>query len=108
MQNFDLVGTLYRAYGPCVNVCVPFGKNALEKSIDEMEFSIRATNCLKRAGYFTVGAVVDRIASGGLGQLRNLGRKTENEIKTKLLVYGFEQLNPKERLAFLKDVQRRN
>ena len=69
---------------------------------------LRAMNSLKRAGLFTVGEVVDAIISEELSKIRNLGRKTDNEIRTRILAFGYEKLTENEKKTFLYDMLERN
>lgn len=53
--------------------------------IGELELSVRATNCLRNAGYKTFGEVYDELQTPeGVERLegvRNMGRRTINEIR---------------------------
>ena len=53
---------------------------ALETSIDDMEFSVRAYNCLKRSGINTMQDLVNRKESDMM-KIRNLGKKSLKEVK---------------------------
>lgn len=55
----------------------------LEMSIDELELSVRSSNCLRRAGINTVEDLTIR-TEDEMGKIRNLGKKSLNEIKKKL------------------------
>ena len=59
----------------------------LERSIDELEFSVRAYNCLKRAGINTVGDLVNK-SEDEMIRVRNLGKKSLLEVKEKLEALG--------------------
>lgn len=100
--------TIYEVIGPKVNVCIAFTKKACETNIDDIEFSVRANNALKRAGYFVIEDVVDALANETLIHIRNLGKKTFNEIQTKILVFGYERLTEKEKQQFFVDLVERN
>ena len=50
--------TIYEVIGPKVSVSIAFTKKACETSIDDIEFSVRANNALKRAGYFKIDDIV--------------------------------------------------
>ena len=52
-------------------------------SIDELELSVRAYNCLKRAGINTIADLLDKTIDD-LGKVRNLGKKSIDEIAEKL------------------------
>ena len=53
---------------------------ALAKPIEELELSVRSTNCLKRAGIHIVADLVDKTEEEMM-KFRNLGRKSFEEIK---------------------------
>jgi DNA-directed RNA polymerase subunit alpha len=59
----------------------------LYKSIDELELSVRAANCLENAGVRYIGELVVRSESEML-KTKNFGRKTLNEIKDLLAELG--------------------
>jgi DNA-directed RNA polymerase alpha subunit len=72
-----------------------------DSSIDELDLTVRSRNGLMRCGADTIGKVSRLIMSDkGLTSVRNLGRKSIAEIKTALLVKGYEQLSPAEQLEF--------
>ena len=60
-------------------------------SIDELELSVRSYNCLKRAGINTVGELVNKTPEDMM-KVRNLGRKSLDEVLLKLKELGL-QLN---------------
>lgn len=103
-----LVDTIGTAFGTYVKVSIAFSKRACDTSIDELDFSVRARNAMKRANIFTIGEAVDLIAGDGLLQIRNLGKKTQNEIKTLILLYGYENLSENEKRLFFYDLVERN
>ena len=59
----------------------------LNKNIDELEFSVRATNCLKNANIKTIGELVLKTEQEIL-QMKNFGRKSLSEIKDVLSGMG--------------------
>ena len=63
----------------------------LETSIDDLDFSVRAYNCLKRAGINTVAELINRTPEDMM-KVRNLGRKSLEEVLAKLKELGL-QLN---------------
>ncbi|MCH5258077.1 MAG: DNA-directed RNA polymerase subunit alpha [Lachnospiraceae bacterium] len=67
-------------------------EKVLEMSIDELELSVRSYNCLKRAGINTVEELTNK-TSEDMMKVRNLGRKSLEEVLTKLKELGL-QLNP--------------
>ena len=60
---------------------------ALEMNIDELELSVRSYNCLKRAGINTVEELCNR-TSEDMMKVRNLGRKSLEEVLSKLKELG--------------------
>ena len=59
----------------------------LEMSIDELELSVRSYNCLKRAGINTVAELCDK-SPEDMMKVRNLGRKSMEEVEQKLSELG--------------------
>lgn len=66
-------------------------EKVLEMNIDELELSVRSYNCLKRAGINTVEELTNR-TSEDMMKVRNLGRKSLEEVLAKLKELGL-QLN---------------
>ncbi len=66
-------------------------EKVLEMNIDELELSVRSYNCLKRAGINTVEELTNRTAEDMM-KVRNLGRKSLEEVLAKLKELGL-QLN---------------
>ena len=58
-------------------------------SIEEMDLSVRSYNCLKRAGIHTVEDLTKKSEDDML-KVRNLGRKSLDEVIAKLRSYGFD------------------
>ena len=61
----------------------------LFKSIDELELSVRATNCLRSANVALVGELVQRSENEML-KTKNFGKKSLDEIKNVLLEMGLD------------------
>jgi DNA-directed RNA polymerase subunit alpha len=55
----------------------------LQTRIEDLDFSVRTANCLRREGITTVGELVER-TDADLMAIRNFGRKSLQEIKEKL------------------------
>jgi DNA-directed RNA polymerase subunit alpha len=60
----------------------------LDRSVDELELSVRSHNCLKNASIRTIGELVQKTESEIL-KTKNFGRKSLNEIKDILQEMGF-------------------
>ena len=79
------------------------------KSIDDLELSVRSYNCLKRAGYNTVGELSEAISSGRpLRKIRNLGATSAMEIMSCLFLLQYNLLPAESRYGYLRDVIRAN
>ena len=63
----------------------------LEMTIEELDLSVRSFNCLKRAGINTVNDLIEKSAEEMM-KVRNLGRKSLEEVLAKLKELGL-QLN---------------
>ncbi len=61
----------------------------LETPIEEVEFSVRAYNCLKRAGIHTVQDLVNK-TEDEVTKIRNLGKKSLKEVIDKVAELGLE------------------
>ena len=107
-KDNGFLDTIYEVIGPKVSVSIAFTKKACETNIDDIEFSVRANNALKRAGYFVIDDIVNALSNETLIHIRNLGKKTFNEIQTKVLVFGYERLTEKEKIQFFVDLVERN
>src|SRR4030095_14103613 len=70
----------------------------LFRNVDELELSVRASNCLKTANIRTIADLVQRTESERL-KTKNFGKKSLNEIKTILGEMGLSlgmRLDPEE------------
>lgn len=69
-------------------------EKVLDKTIEELDLSVRSYNCLKRADIQTVKDLTER-TEADMMKVRNLGTKSLDEIKLKLaeLGVGFRQEN---------------
>ena len=62
-------------------------KKLLNTTIDELELSVRSSNCLKRVGIVKVSDLVEH-SEEDMMKVRNLGRKSLDEVKKKLEKMG--------------------
>ena len=73
-----------------------------ESSIDVLDLSPRPYNSLKRAGYDTVGDIIEAIEAGmDLKNLRHCGAKSVREIQEKLFLLQYNSLSAEKREAWL-------
>lgn len=66
----------------------------LERTIEELDLSVRSYNCLKRAGINTVFDLTEK-SEPEMMKVRNLGRKSLEEVKVKLADLGLGLKNDK-------------
>ncbi|MEN6411273.1 MAG: DNA-directed RNA polymerase subunit alpha [Veillonellales bacterium] len=63
------------------------GSKTMEMTIEDLDLSVRSYNCLKRAGINTVAELVQK-SEEDMMKVRNLGRKSLEEVKKKLIELG--------------------
>lgn len=73
-----------------------FTKEQMSQEIEVLDLSVRAYHCLKRAGYSTLGSLVNGIytkdgetSKRQLKKIQNLGQNSADEIMIKLMNYQF-------------------
>ena len=103
-QKYGLPALLDYIFGSDIKVKLRFSLRDCETGIDELCLSVRSQNALKRADIMTLGVLIDALNEGKVKGLRNLGRKSFREIQTRILVYGYEKLNQKEKQQFFDDL----
>ena len=70
-------------------------EKVLEMSIEELELSVRSFNCLKRAGISTVEDLTSKTETDMM-KVRNLGKKSFDEVTAKLHSLGLDFANEDE------------
>ena len=70
-------------------------EKVLDLTIDELDLSVRSFNCLKRAGINTVEDLINK-SEEDMMKVRNLGRKSLEEVIAKLNSFGFTLKNDDE------------
>ena len=60
----------------------------LDKTIEELDFSLRSFNCLKRAGFNTVADILE-VPESELKTIKNFGKKSLTEVIDKIHELGF-------------------
>jgi DNA-directed RNA polymerase alpha subunit len=101
-ERSGIIATLHAHFGGNIKMSLPMSQKALDEPIDLLCLSVRSGNALRRAGINNLNDIFEAISNGKLSHIRNLGRKSENEIKSALLAFGYEQLTASEKLLFLK------
>lgn len=89
---------------PCCSV-MPYRQRIQGDSIDEMCLSVRSSNGLKRAGINTLGMLAKYMEQDdGLIPIRNLGLKSQAEIKQRFFEYCYAMLSKGEKGQFWQEV----
>lgn len=70
---------------------MPGASGALDARIEELDFSVRTYNCLKKANVLTISDLL-QISEQELMQIRNFGKKSLTEVKEKLASLGLSVL----------------
>lgn len=70
-------------------------EKVLEMTIEELDLSVRSFNCLKRAGINTVEDLINK-SEDDMMKVRNLGKKSLEEVIAKLLSLGFNLIPEEE------------
>lgn len=83
----DLSGETYSGDSIMVEKDDKGKEKVLEMTIEELDLSVRAYNCLKRAGINTVAELVQRNQEDMM-KVRNLGKKSLEEVEQKLQALG--------------------
>ncbi len=94
---------------------VYLSKKELDENLSVLDLSQRSNNCLRRAGFNTLGDLLRAISVTGderskekLLRLRNLGRKSAEEILLTIMCYQFQILSDKEKVEYLQDIIKLN
>lgn len=73
--------------------------------LEALDLSVRSSNSLHRAGYKTIGELVESIESiDDLKKIRNCGAKSVNEIMEKLFCYQYSQLSASQKIAYIHKI----
>lgn len=76
---------------------------------DMLDLSVRSSNALKRAGYRTVGDLVDKVDSfDSLEKIRNCGAKSRAEIMGRLFFYQYSLIPKERRTAYMNKIMEIN
>lgn len=107
-NRYGFIETVHTVFGSMVNVSVPVGKDTVNADLSELSLSVRAYNGLRRSGVFTLGDLIEALGQNELPCMRNLGRKSISEIKTKTLNYCYCRLTEKEKVDFFTNLLKLN
>lgn len=92
IEHFELFLDLTEGVSESESIMSEKSDNAKEKvldlTIDELDLSVRSFNCLKRAGINTVEDLINKTEEDMM-KVRNLGRKSLEEVIAKLNSFGY-------------------
>ena len=92
IEHFELFLNLAENVSDTESIMAEKSDNTKEKvldlTIDELDLSVRSFNCLKRAGINTVEDLINK-SEMDMMKVRNLGRKSLEEVIAKLASFGF-------------------
>ena len=84
--------------------CTPYTGRVRDTSVQEMPLSVRSMNCLMRSGADTLGKLRNLMNSDkGLKSVRNLGLKSELEIRNTFFNFCYQELTPNEKSVFWQE-----
>jgi len=73
--------------------------------LEALELSVRSSNCLHRAGYKTIGDLVEGInGRDDLKKIRNCGTKSIDEIMQQLFCYQYMQMEKERKVKYINRV----
>ncbi len=76
-----------------------------ETEIGVLDLSQRSSNCLRRAGYSTIGELVEAINGiEDLKKIRNCGAKSVDEIMEQLFCYQYSQIDKDKKVKYINAV----
>ena len=104
VSEYGLIRAIYATFGNKAKMNLSFTKRVCDIAIEDFPLSVRGYNVLKRSNINALGELIDVLNDKKLMGLRNLGEKTAREIKTKIIDYGYNELNDKEKKEFLAEV----
>ena len=93
VQHFSLVSGVTEIETPVVDQSVSDGidRQVYELPIEDLELTVRAYNCLKRAGITQVGEILEKLKKGQdeILAIRNFGQKSLDELMERLEEKGY-------------------
>lgn len=91
--------------GGSIRYPVYLNATLMDADIAELDLSVRAYNCLKRAGLHKVGDLVEKIdGKEDLLKLRNLGNRSADEIMMQIMCFQYQLLKPEKQKAYVKRI----
>ncbi len=97
--------SLQEKKGSSMRFCMHITQSMSDTPLENLELGARPYNSLKRAGYNTVGELVDDLTEGKeLSRIRNCGRNSIREIMIQLFLFQYYSLPAERRESYLLEV----
>lgn len=81
----------------------------MNEDLSELDLSVRSSNCLRRAGFHTIGDLVSGITkSDDLLKIRNCGANSAKEIMQKLFIHQYSVITGDRQIKWLNEIVRLN
>ena len=108
LEEEGLIGCVKKFFGVGTVVKIPYIESACNTPIEDLNFSVRSYNCLKRGNINTVGQIIDVMQKDGLLHIRNLGKTSRAEIHYKTYEFGYKCLDERRKKEFAKTLYELN
>lgn len=100
---------LHEKHGGKFHFQLRLTQSMCDAPLEVLELGVRSYNCLKRAGFNTVGNLVDALSEGAdLKTIRNCGKTSVREIQEHLFLYQYYSLPDDKKDDYLREVVRMN
>ena len=100
---------LHEKHGGSFKFKMHVTKSMSDTPIEALDLDTRPYNSLKRAGFNTVGDILNTISTGeDLRKIRNCGKTSSREIMERLFIFQYECLPAGRRDQWLKEVRELN
>lgn len=84
-------------------------KEFMESEVTELDLSVRSYNCLQRAGFHSVGELVESMEGcEDLLKIRNLGKKSADEIMAHIFLFQYSLLSSERKINYIHKVEEMN
>ncbi len=108
IDEYGLIEALDAIFGKNFEVSLPFGKTTCDMNTSDLPFKPRCVHGFKRVEIVSIGDLIDALGEGRLVGVKNLGEKSINEIKTRLLNLSYEKMSESEKILFIWDLIDKN
>lgn len=103
-DDIGIFDTLQKLYRRKMVISIPMSPETAETDMYELDLSVRAYNCLYRAGARTIGDVVRHINESSIKTLRNMSGKFAKEVYRKTMEFCYDRLTLLQKLRFFEAI----